>query len=263
MAAFSVAKMNLFDLHGKVAVVTGGSSGIGLGIAKGLGTAGAVIAIASRDQAKASDALKQLHDAGIDAYSVPCDVTREIEVRSMLTTVFEKHGRMDIVVNNAGTNIRKRAEVLTYAEWRQVLDTNLDSAFHCSSACHAYLKQSGGGKIINIGSMLSIFGSPWAPAYGASKGAIVQLTKSLATAWAQDNIQVNCLLPGWIDTPLTQKARAELEGLNEKVLARTPAKRWGNPDDFAGIAIFLASSASNFVTGAAIPVDGGFSIAMM
>ena len=255
--------MKLFDLHGKIAVVTGGSSGIGLGIAKGLGQAGSTVAIASRDQSKASDALAQLRHEKIECMSVPCDVTSETDVRAMLKTVFDAYGRMDIVVNNAGTNIRKRAEVLTYAEWRQVLDTNLDSAFHCSSACHAYLKQSGGGKIITIGSMLSIFGSPWAPAYGASKGAIVQLTKSLATAWAQDNIQVNCILPGWIDTPLTQKARTELEGLNEKVLARTPAKRWGSPGDFAGIAVFLSSNASNFVTGAAIPVDGGFSIAML
>ena len=255
--------MKLFDLNGKVAVVTGGSSGIGLGIAKGLGQAGAIVAIASRDQTKALEAVKQLSAVGVECYAVPCDVTRETDVRAMLKTVFDKHSKLNIVVNNAGTNIRKRPEVVTYAEWRQVLDTNLDSAFHCSSAAHEYLKKSGGGKIINIGSMLSIFGSPWAPAYGASKGAIVQFTKSLATAWAQDNIQVNCLLPGWIDTPLTEKAREEIGGLNEKVLARTPAGRWGSGADFEGIAVFLASAASDFVTGTAIPIDGGFSIAMM
>jgi 2-deoxy-D-gluconate 3-dehydrogenase len=180
-----------------------------------------------------------------------------------MQTVGERSGRIDILVNNAGMNIRRRPEEMTYAEWRKVLDTNLDSAFLCSSACHPFLKKSGGGKVINIGSMLSIFGSPWAPAYAASKGGIVQLTKALATAWAQDHIQVNSILPGWIDTALTQKAREELPGLHEKVLARTPAGRWGTNDDFQGIAIFLASAASDFVTGAAIPVDGGFSIAVM
>jgi 2-dehydro-3-deoxy-D-gluconate 5-dehydrogenase len=122
------------------------------------------------------------------------------------------------------------------------------------------MKRNGGGKIINIGSMLSIFGASFAPAYGASKGGIVQMTKSLASAWAKDNIQVNAVLPGWIDTELTQRARQDVAGLHDRVLARTPAARWGAPDDFAGIAVFLASPASDFVSGTAIPVDGGFSI---
>ena len=126
---------------------------------------------------------------------------------------------------------------------------------------HGPMKRTGGGKIINIGSMLSIFGAPYAPAYGASKGGVVQFTRSLATAWAADNIQANAVLPGWIDTALTPKAREQVEGLHDKVLARTPAGRWGAPADLAGIAVFLASSASDFVTGTAIPVDGGYSIA--
>jgi 2-dehydro-3-deoxy-D-gluconate 5-dehydrogenase len=121
--------------------------------------------------------------------------------------------------------------------------------------------ESGGGKIVNIGSMLSLFGAPYAPAYGASKGGVVQFTRSIATAWARDNIQANAVLPGWIDTELTRGARAEVPGLNERVLERTPAARWGAPGDLAGIAVFLASSASDFITGAAIPVDGGYSIA--
>ncbi len=119
--------------------------------------------------------------------------------------------------------------------------------------------RAGGGKIINIGSMLSIFGASFAVAYGASKGGIVQMTKGLACAWAKDNIQANAILPGWIDTEFTRTARAQVSGLNERVLARTPAGRWGSPDDFAGIAVFLASPASDFITGAAIPVDGGYS----
>jgi 2-deoxy-D-gluconate 3-dehydrogenase len=122
------------------------------------------------------------------------------------------------------------------------------------------MKEAGGGKIINIGSMMSIFGASFAPAYAASKGGIVQFTRSCAVAWASDNIQVNAVLPGWIDTDLTKRAREQIEGLYDKVLARTPAARWGASNDFAGIAVFLASPASNFVTGTAIPVDGGFSV---
>jgi 2-deoxy-D-gluconate 3-dehydrogenase len=121
------------------------------------------------------------------------------------------------------------------------------------------LQRLGGGKIINIGSMMSIFGAAFASAYAASKGGIVQMTRALATAWAKDNIQVNAVLPGWIDTDLTRRAREEVSGLNSMVLMRTPARRWGAPGDMAGIAVFLASQASNFVTGAAIPVDGGYS----
>ena len=140
-----------------------------------------------------------------------------------------------------------------------MIDTNLTSAFLCSQAAYPAMLKAGGGKIINIGSMLSIFGAAFAGPYGASKGGMVQLTKSLACAWAKDNIQVNAVLPGWIDTDLTRAARKDVPGLHERVLARTPAGRWGDPADFAGIAVFLASSAADFVTGTAIPVDGGYS----
>jgi 2-deoxy-D-gluconate 3-dehydrogenase len=149
---------------------------------------------------------------------------------------------------------------LSADEWDTVINTNLTSAFVCSQAAHAAMKTTGGGKIINIGSMMSIFGASFAPAYAASKGGIVQFTRSCACAWAADNIQVNAILPGWIDTELTQRARQEVDGLHGKVLARTPAARWGVSADFAGIAVFLSSAASDFVTGTAIPVDGGFSI---
>jgi len=148
---------------------------------------------------------------------------------------------------------------LPLEQWQQVIDTNLTSAFVCSRAVHPHLQRAGGGKIINIGSMLSIFGASFAPAYGASKGGIVQLTKSLAVGWAPDNIQVNAVLPGWIDTDLTRTARQQLEGLNERVLARSPSGRWGTSDDFEGIAVFLSSRASDFITGTAIAVDGGYS----
>jgi 2-deoxy-D-gluconate 3-dehydrogenase len=157
-------------------------------------------------------------------------------------------------------SIRKPPHELELDEWSKVIDTNLTSAFVCSKAAYPALKASGGGKVINIGSMMSIFGASFAPAYAASKGGIVQFTRACACAWAADNIQVNAILPGWIDTDLTRRAREQIGGLHERVLARTPAARWGEIDDFAGIAVFLASSASDFVTGTAIPVDGGFSV---
>ena len=140
-----------------------------------------------------------------------------------------------------------------------MLDTNLTSAFVAAQAAYPHMKRAGGGKIVNIGSMMSLFGASFVAPYGASKGGIVQLTKALAAAWAKDGIQVNAVLPGWIDTELTRRARREVDGLHERVLARTPAGRWGEPEDLAGIAVFLCSAASDFVTGTAIPVDGGYS----
>ena len=159
----------------------------------------------------------------------------------MVDAAVDRFGRLDILVNNAGMSIRKPAETYSATEWHSVLDTNLTGAFICAQAAHPAMKQGGGGKIINIGSMFSIFGAAYAVPYAASKGGLVQLTKSLAAAWAVDNIQVNAVLPGWIDTELTRDARREVAGLNERVLARTPAGRWGVPDDLAGIAVFLAS----------------------
>jgi len=172
----------------------------------------------------------------------------------------DRFGRLDILVNNAGMSIRKPPQDYAIAEWQAVLDTNLTGAFACAQAVYPVMKQQGGGKIINIGSMYAIFGAAYAAAYAASKGGLVQMTKSLANAWAKDNIQVNTVLPGWIDTELTQDARRQMEGLHDRVLRRTPAGRWGVPDDLAGIAVFLAAPASDFVTGASIPVDGGFSV---
>lgn len=252
--------MDMFDLSGKVAVVTGGNGGIGLGMATGLAKAGATLALVGRNASKSADAVAGLEALGAKAIAVQADVTDEAQVTAMAERVVSELGRLDILINNAGTNIRKRPEELALEEWKTVMDTNITSAFMCSKACHAHMKRGGGGKVLNNGSMLSIFGTPWGAAYAASKGGMVQLTKALATAWAEDNIQVNCFLPGWIDTELTVRAREQVDGLHDRVLARTPANRWGKPDDFEGIAIFLASSASDFVTGTAIPVDGAFSV---
>jgi len=255
-----MTKKGPFDLGGKVAIVTGGNGGIGLGMARGLAAAGAAIAIVGRNEAKSAQAVSELSKSGGKAIAVATDVTDETAVTAMVERVRRELGGIDILVNNAGINIRKAPDLLTIAEWDSVISTNLTSAFLCSRAVHAAMKAAGGGKIINIGSMMSIFGASFAPAYAASKGGIVQFTRSCAVAWAADNIQVNAVLPGWIDTDLTRRAREEVAGLHEKVLARTPAARWGASADFGGIATFLASGASDFVTGTAIPVDGGFSV---
>ena len=252
--------MSLFDLDGKVALVTGGNGGIGLGMARGFAQGGAAVAIAGRNAVKSNEAAAELAKLGVKTSVIEVDVLSEASCRKMVETCVQQMGRVDILVNNAGINIRKRPETYSLAEWREVLSINLDGAFICSHAVHPHMQRQGGGKIINIGSMMSIFGAPFATPYAASKGGIVQMTKALATAWATDNIQVNAILPGWIDTDLTKSARQQVEGLHENVLRRTPAKRWGVPEDFAGIAIFLGSKASDFVTGTAIPVDGGFSV---
>ena len=254
--------MNLFDLSGKVALVTGGNGGIGLGMAQGLASCGASIVIAGRNAAKAGAALAALRELGVRAEFLSGDVTRKADCVRLVTDTVEKFGRLDILVNNAGTAIRKMPQDYTEAEWHEVLDTNLTSAFLLSQAVYEPMKRAGGGKIINIGSMMSLFGAPYAVPYSSSKGGIVQMTRSFATAWAKDNIQVNAVLPGWIDTDLTKRARQQVQGLHERVEARTPAERWGTPHDMAGVAAFLASPASDFVTGTAIPVDGGYSVGM-
>jgi len=252
--------VSLFNLSGKVALVTGGNGGIGLGMAQGLANAGAAILVAGRNDEKNAAAVATLVESGSDAAAATADVTDETAVAAMVEAALSRWGRLNILVNNAGINIRKEPQELSLDEWRSVLDTNLTSAFLCSQAVYPYMAANGGGKIINIGSMMSIFGAAFAPAYASSKGGIVQLTKATATAWAKHNIQVNAVLPGWIDTDLTRRGRREVEGLHERVLARTPAGRWGQPADMAGIAVFLSGPASDFVTGAAIPVDGGFSV---
>lgn len=252
--------MEHFDLKGRVAVVTGGNGGIGLGMARGLAKAGAAVVVAARDRAKSAAAVTELAALGARALAIEVDVADEASCRALIENTVAELGRLDIVVNNAGIALRKPPQDYTVADWHKVLDTNLTSAFICAHAAYPHLKRAGGGKIINIGSILSIFGAPFAVAYAASKGGIVQMTRALATAWAKDSIQVNAILPGWIDTDLTVSAREQVPGLNENVLKRTPTGRWGRPEDFEAIAVFLAGPGSAFVTGTAIPVDGGYSI---
>ena len=253
--------MDLFDLHGQVAIVTGGNGGLGRGMALGLAAAGANIVIAARDQAKTASAAAELRQThGVQVLELRVDVCQEADVAAMVESTMKTFGRLDILINNAGTNVRKRAAELTAADWQMVIDTNLRSAFLCSQAVYPVMVRGGGGKIINNGSMFSLFGGSHVLAYAASKGGVVQLTKSLAVAWAPDNIQVNAILPGWLHTDLTEGAIQQLPGLYDRVLSRTPQGRWGQPEDLAGTAVFLASRASDFVTGVALPVDGGYSI---
>lgn len=253
----------LFDLTGKVAIVTGGNGGIGLGIARGLVECGATVVVAGRDAEKTEAAVGELNGIRADAATgCPVDVTDEEQVRRMVAQAVGAHGGLHILVNNAGIGIRKRPEEYSVAEFEQIIDTNLTAVFVCSQAAYAPLKQAGGGKIVNIGSMASLFGHPFSMPYAASKGGVVQMTKSCAIAWAQDNIQVNAILPGWIETNLTAGARRHMPDLETRVLNRTPAGRWGLPYDLAGAACFLAGPASDFVTGISIPVDGGYSVQM-
>ncbi len=251
--------MNLFDLTGKVAIVTGGNGGIGLGIAMGLAQAGAKVAVLGRNTAKSEAAAAQIQSqTGSETLVVTADVARADDIERAADETLNRFGRADILFNNAGINIRRPPQEMTLAEWNEVMSANLTSAFLMSKAVYPAMKREGGGKIINIGSMTSIFGASFAPAYATSKGGIVQLTKSLALAWAADRIQVNAILPGWFDTELTEKAREQIPGLHERVLSRIPQGRWAKPADMAGTAIWLASAASDYVTGIAVPVDGGY-----
>lgn len=251
--------MNMFDLSGKVAVVTGGNGGIGLGMALGLAEAGADVVIASRNAEKNAAAVAQVEAQGVRAKAVPTDVRDPASCQTLIDTTVEEFGRVDILLNNSGINYRKQPQDFTLEEFRDVIDTNLTAAFLLSKAVYPHFVKQGGGKIINVGSIASFMGSPVAVAYGPSKGGIVQLSKALAVAWAKDNIQINSILPGWIETPFSKSARAEIPGLEEAVIGRTPAGRWGKPEDFAGAAVYFASAASDFVNGASLVIDGAYS----
>lgn len=252
--------MNDFDLHGRVALVSGGNRGIGYAIASGLGKAGAAIVIGGRDQERSAAALQELTTLGIEARQVQMDVTREADCEGAVEAAVKAFGRLDILVNNAGTTVRKQPEDISLEEWNRVIATNLTSGFLCSKAAFPHMKKQGGGKIINVGSMHSIFGASHAAPYAASKGGIVQLTKTIAIAWAKHNIQVNAILPGYIESELLDRARIEVPGLEDRVFARTPAGRFGLPEELAGTVVFLASAASNFVTGSSVVIDGGYSV---
>ncbi|MDF0600471.1 glucose 1-dehydrogenase [Psychromarinibacter sp. C21-152] len=252
--------MQIFDLTGKVALVTGGNGGIGLGIAAGLAEAGATVVINGRNREKNAAALATLRETGGTASALEADLRDPAACRNLVDRVVAAQGRIDILVNNSGINFRKPPQDFTLDDWHAVIDTNLTAPFLLCQAVYPHFQEQGGGKIINIGSIAAFMGSPVGVAYAPSKGGITQMSKALAVAWAPENIQVNTIQPGWIDTPLSQGARAEIPGLEDAVIARTPAGRWGTPGDFAGAAVFLASSAADFVNGAALVIDGAYSV---
>jgi len=251
--------MHRFDLKGKVALVTGGNGGIGQGIARGLLECGAAVVIAGRNEEKNKAAVAELGKIGPPVSAVLLDVTQEAQCRSAVQEVVRRHGRLNILVNNAGIGAPSgpvQPDDMPLANWQKVIDTNLTSAFVLSQLAYPEMKMAGGGKIINIGSMASYMGGPRWTAYGPAKAGIVQLSKNCASAWAKDNIQVNTIWPGLIDTAMTKPMQANTEFM-ARINPRIAAGRVGTPDDFAGVAAFLASRASDYVTGADIIVDGG------
>tara|TARA_B100001123_G_C15337624_1_gene1033479 strand:- start:2074 stop:2844 length:771 start_codon:yes stop_codon:yes gene_type:complete len=255
--------MSLFNLKDKIALITGGNGGIGLGIANGFLSEGASVILLGRNKDKLEAAKKKIINEYDDSrvLAEQCDVTKRSDISEILDKIQKKFSGLDILVNNAGTNKRaNEPHLLSDDDWRFVIDTNLTSIHNVTSLCFPIIKKRGGGKIINIGSMMSIFGSAYASAYAASKGGVVQYTKSCAIAWAKYNVQVNAILPGWIVTEMTDEFGKLFPERYKLVEERTPTGRWGIPKDISGTAIFLASSASKFVTGTTIPVDGGYSV---
>jgi 2-dehydro-3-deoxy-D-gluconate 5-dehydrogenase len=250
--------LSMFDLSGRVAAVTGGNGGIGKGIALALAEAGAALAILARNDAKSQSALAELHRCKVDAIAVRLDVNQRSSLQAALDEVGAKLGPIDILVNNAGIAIPGGSLRLAAQDWDRVLETNLNSCFFLSQIAARSMAVRKRGKIINIASEYSRFGNPVAPSYAASKGALIQLTKSMAIELAPYNIQVNAIVPGWIETDMTAPIKSR--PFYDEILMRTPAGRFGTPAECGGAAIFLASHASDFVTGATIFVDGGYAI---
>ena len=220
------------------------------------------MAIFGRNEEKNRQVLEELHGMGAQAMALQVDVTERDQLDPAVQKVEQQLGPVDVLVNNAGT-ISLSGGILqeTAADWDNVIETQLNAVFLLSKAVAAGMAERKSGKIINIGSMYSYFGSGLVPSYSSAKGAIVQLTKSAAIELAPYNIQVNAIAPGWFITDMTAAVRSpEMQAMNDEILQRTPAGRWGDPDELVGTAVFLASKASDFVTGTLIPVDGGYSI---
>jgi 2-deoxy-D-gluconate 3-dehydrogenase len=252
-----------FSLQGRVAVVTGGNRGIGRSIALGLARAGAAVAILARDEARNHEVVAELRALGARAMASRLDVTERAAVGAALDAVERELGGVDVLVNNAGVAIVSGGVLNeSEADWDTVIATHLNATFLLSKRAAASMTSRRRGKIINLASMYSYFGGAAVPSYSAAKGAIVQLTKSMAIELAPCNIQVNAIAPGWIATEMTAMVRdtPDWSEFNRMILARTPAARWGEADEVAGAAVFLASDAAAFITGVTLPVDGGYSV---
>ncbi len=253
-----MASPKMFDLQGKVAAVTGGNGGIGRGIALGLAQAGASIAILARNEAKNRAVVEEIKRHNVPVMAAPLDVTKRASLRPAMDEVESKLGPIEVLVNNAGISIQRGTLKLEAESWDRVIETNLNSVFLLSQIAAQSMVKRKRGKIINVASEYSRFGSGAVPSYSAAKGGVVQLTKSMAIELAHANIQVNAIVPGWIWTDMTIGIKGT--PFYDEIITRTPAGRFGEPEELAGSAVFLASDASNFVTGAIVYVDGGFAI---
>lgn len=249
--------MNLFDLKGKRALITGGTHGLGLAMAEGLAAAGAELVITGTTPAKMEEALKYYSGKGYKASGYLFDVTDEKAAKENVALITKEQGDIHILVNNAGIIKREMAITMAVSDFRQVIDVDLVGPFIMSQLVARQMIERQEGKIINICSMMSELGRNSVSAYAAAKGGLKMLTKNLATEWAKHNIQVNGIGPGYFATSQTEAIRVDGHPFNEFIISRTPAARWGNPDDLAGAAIFLASKASDFVNGQILYVDGG------
>ena len=251
-----------FDLSGQAALITGGNGGIGFGMARALGAAGATLAILGRDPVKTQRAAEDLDGMEVAVSGHVFNLKTAQDCEAAVREVLERHGRLDVLVNNAGINIRKLPEQYSEAEVEAVLSVDLLVPFYLSVAAFCAWMRDNGGSIVNIGSLVSEFGGAQFAPYSMAKGGIVQMTRSLATAWAKHDVRVNAILPGWIDTNLTKSARQEVEGLDDKVKRQTPAGRWGLAEEFGTATVMFASRASSFTTGTTIRIDGGYGAAI-
>ena len=249
---------SLFDLTGKLALVTGATHGLGMAMAEGLGNAGAKLVITGHSsQEKLDDAVAALRSKGYDAHGYLFNVTEESVVNDMVGIIEQEQGPINVLVNNAGIIRRVPLLEMELSEWNQVIDTNLTGVFTMTRPVVRRMIQRGAGKIINICSMMSELGRDSVSAYAAAKGGLKMLTRNMATEWARHNIQVNGIGPGYFATSQTAPIRVDGHPFNDFIISRTPAGRWGNPEDLQGTAVFLSSDASNFVNGQIVYVDGG------
>ncbi len=251
-----------FDITGKVAIITGGNGGLGLGMAKALAIAGAKVAIAGRKQEKIDKALAELHAQGADAIGISCDVGSEEQVNAMVAQTKEHFGRIDILINNAAISWGVPTEEMTLDQWNHFITNNLTSMFLTCKACFPHMVEAGGGKIINVSSIVTKLGFGKLSHYGAAKGGMDHMTQGLAQGWGKHNIQVNALLPGLVDTEMMPCEGPNKNKLVDYIVKKTPTGTYSTPEDWYGLTILMSSPASDFITGSIIVMDGGLSITL-
>jgi 2-deoxy-D-gluconate 3-dehydrogenase len=246
-----------FGLSGKVALVTGSSKGLGKAMARALGQAGADVIVNGRDAAALAPAVKEIAAHGANAHAIAADLGNRSDVKRLIDEAIRWRGRLDILVNNAGIIRRAPAADHSEQDWDDVLNVNLDGVFIACQAAGKHMLERRSGKIVNIASLLTFFGGITVPGYAASKGAVGQLTKALSNEWAGKNVQVNAIAPGYMATDNSAALRADAVR-NKEILSRIPAGRWGEPADLEGAVVFLASAASDYLSGHVLTVDGGW-----